>query len=56
MFLIPTKSQVFKFSPYKFLMVILVLRNIVVCKIVFILKTFYKKWKLLVLQNNPCKM
>jgi len=32
MFLIPTKSQVFKFSPYKILIVILVLHNLVVCQ------------------------
>lgn len=31
MFLVPTKSRVLKFSPYKILMVILVLQNIVVC-------------------------
>jgi len=32
MFLVPTKSQIFKFSPFKILIVILVLNNIVICK------------------------
>jgi hypothetical protein len=32
MFLVSTKSQIFKFSLYKILMVILVLHNIVACK------------------------
>jgi len=32
MFLVPTKSWVFKLSPYEILMVILVLQNILVCK------------------------
>jgi len=32
MFLISIKSRVFKFSPYKILLVILVFYNIVVCK------------------------
>ena len=31
MFLVPIKSQVFKFRPYKILMIILVLHNLVVC-------------------------
>jgi len=44
------------FSPYKILMVILVLHNIIVCKNVSILKYLYKKWRAMHLQNSPYKI
>ena len=43
MFLTPTKSRVFKFSPYKILKVILVFHNIIVCKNNFYFKNFLQK-------------
>ena len=43
MFLVPTKSQDFKFNPYKILMIILVLENIVVCNNSPYFNFFYKK-------------
>jgi len=53
-FLVPIKLRAFNFSSYKILMVILVFYNIEV--IVPILKTFDKKFIILVLQNSLYKM
>ena len=43
MFLTPTKSRVFKFSPYKILIVILVLHNIKFCKNIPCFENFLQK-------------
>jgi hypothetical protein len=51
MFLVPTKSWIFKVSPYEILMVILVLQNILVCKNSLYFENILQKLDNLVLQN-----
>jgi len=51
------KISLFKFSPYKIVMVILILHNNVVCKnSLYFENLLQKNWILLALQNNPYKM
>jgi len=56
MFLVLTKSRVFRFSPNKILIVILVIENIIVSKNSPYFEIILQKMILLVLQNNPYKM
>jgi hypothetical protein len=54
--LVPTKLWTFKFNPYKILMTILILHNIVVCKNDPYFKNFLQQWIHLILQISPYKM